>query len=185
MFFKKKKAKNSLIIDANDTSKTEYSEPEKDTNSEEQEMLNIIQEKFSVEKEDEPFNGEIVIYPALLPTNQTYLIQKDTIDIRITKRADIKEYKYGDLINYTIMVVNCSKEIEHKKVGVNEPCPCGSGKKYKKCCKLKEKVELKVFFETLSEYEVFEDLKGKTYSEACIDNIGVGDTINLIYKVKM
>jgi preprotein translocase subunit SecA len=23
---------------------------------------------------------------------------------------------------------------EGKKVGRNEPCPCGSGKKYKKCC---------------------------------------------------
>ncbi len=26
---------------------------------------------------------------------------------------------------------------EDKKVGRNEPCPCGSGKKYKKCCALK------------------------------------------------
>ena len=25
-----------------------------------------------------------------------------------------------------------------KKVGPNDPCPCGSGKKYKKCCKLKD-----------------------------------------------
>jgi preprotein translocase subunit SecA len=25
-----------------------------------------------------------------------------------------------------------------KKVGRNDPCPCGSGKKYKKCCLLKE-----------------------------------------------
>jgi len=25
-----------------------------------------------------------------------------------------------------------------KKVGLNEPCPCGSGKKYKKCCRLTE-----------------------------------------------
>ena len=25
-----------------------------------------------------------------------------------------------------------------KKVGPNDPCPCGSGKKYKKCCMLKE-----------------------------------------------
>ena len=25
------------------------------------------------------------------------------------------------------------------KAGRNEPCPCGSGKKYKKCCFLKEK----------------------------------------------
>lgn len=24
------------------------------------------------------------------------------------------------------------------KVGRNDPCPCGSGKKYKKCCELKE-----------------------------------------------
>jgi hypothetical protein len=27
---------------------------------------------------------------------------------------------------------------EHKKIGPNEPCPCGSGKKYKKCCRLVE-----------------------------------------------
>jgi uncharacterized protein YecA (UPF0149 family) len=24
--------------------------------------------------------------------------------------------------------------VEHVKVGRNDPCPCGSGKKYKKCC---------------------------------------------------
>jgi uncharacterized protein YecA (UPF0149 family) len=23
---------------------------------------------------------------------------------------------------------------KNKKVGLNDPCPCGSGKKYKKCC---------------------------------------------------
>jgi len=23
---------------------------------------------------------------------------------------------------------------DHEKVGRNDPCPCGSGKKYKKCC---------------------------------------------------
>ena len=26
------------------------------------------------------------------------------------------------------------KPIESQKVGRNDPCPCGSGKKYKKCC---------------------------------------------------
>ena len=25
-----------------------------------------------------------------------------------------------------------------RKVGDNDPCPCGSGKKYKKCCKFKD-----------------------------------------------
>jgi SWIM/SEC-C metal-binding protein len=24
--------------------------------------------------------------------------------------------------------------IQYEKIGRNEPCPCGSGKKYKKCC---------------------------------------------------
>jgi uncharacterized protein YecA (UPF0149 family) len=24
--------------------------------------------------------------------------------------------------------------VKTQKVGVNDPCPCGSGKKYKKCC---------------------------------------------------
>ena len=28
----------------------------------------------------------------------------------------------------------------HKKVGRNDPCPCGSGKKYKKCCMRKDKL---------------------------------------------
>lgn len=28
-------------------------------------------------------------------------------------------------------------QVKTKKVGRNAPCPCGSGKKYKKCCLLK------------------------------------------------
>jgi hypothetical protein len=28
--------------------------------------------------------------------------------------------------------------VRSNKIGRNEPCPCGSGKKYKKCCLLKE-----------------------------------------------
>jgi uncharacterized protein YecA (UPF0149 family) len=26
------------------------------------------------------------------------------------------------------------KQVVSSKIGRNEPCPCGSGKKYKKCC---------------------------------------------------
>ncbi|MDD4029513.1 MAG: SEC-C metal-binding domain-containing protein [Caldisericia bacterium] len=45
---------------------------------------------------------------------------------------------------------------EKKKIGPNEPCPCGSGKKYKKCCYLTEKAktaqlsksECTLFYET-------------------------------------
>ena len=31
-------------------------------------------------------------------------------------------------------LLNPPKPVESKKVGRNSPCPCGSGKKYKKCC---------------------------------------------------
>ena len=38
-------------------------------------------------------------------------------------------------VNDLEMLLNPPKTtIAEKKVGRNEPCPCGSGKKYKKCC---------------------------------------------------
>lgn len=38
-------------------------------------------------------------------------------------------------INDLEMLLNPPKtKIAEKKVGRNEPCPCGSGQKYKKCC---------------------------------------------------
>jgi len=33
------------------------------------------------------------------------------------------------------------RPVKVQKVGRNDPCPCGSGKKYKKCCMLKEMSE--------------------------------------------
>jgi hypothetical protein len=32
-----------------------------------------------------------------------------------------------------------------KEVGRNDPCPCGSGKKYKKCCAQKSPMERRTF----------------------------------------
>ncbi len=32
-----------------------------------------------------------------------------------------------------------------EKVGRNDPCPCGSGKKYKKCCEHRNALEGRVF----------------------------------------
>ena len=36
----------------------------------------------------------------------------------------------------TIAYMNAHKQVvrEGKKIGRNDPCPCGSGKKYKNCC---------------------------------------------------
>jgi SWIM/SEC-C metal-binding protein len=31
-------------------------------------------------------------------------------------------------------LLNPIKSVQSEKIGRNAPCPCGSGKKYKKCC---------------------------------------------------
>ena len=54
-----------------------------------------------------------------------------------------------------------------KKIAPNEPCPCGSGKKYKKCCSLLENSNLahlpyegcKLFYETWYKLMIFVDKK--------------------------
>ena len=43
--------------------------------------------------------------------------------------------KPEDIVDLEILLNNPSEtKFTEKKVGRNEPCPCGSGKKYKKCC---------------------------------------------------
>ena len=42
--------------------------------------------------------------------------------------------KPEDIIDLEILLNPSETKIAEKKVGRNEPCPCGSGKKYKKCC---------------------------------------------------
>ena len=54
-----------------------------------------------------------------LCTNYAKDEDKDTV-LGIAKEA------LGDKITGTI--------VKEKKIGRNEPCPCGSGKKYKHCC---------------------------------------------------
>ncbi len=44
------------------------------------------------------------------------------------KEADGWKFEDGELIGETPIVR------EEPKIGRNDPCPCGSGKKYKKCC---------------------------------------------------
>ncbi len=58
---------------------------------------------------------------------------------RFTKENDQWFYINGDIIESSSTVNqkvgrNNSSPIENRKVGRNAPCPCGSGKKFKKCC---------------------------------------------------
>ena len=42
--------------------------------------------------------------------------------------------KPEDIIDLEILLNPPKTKIAEKKTGRNEPCPCGSGQKYKKCC---------------------------------------------------
>ena len=51
------------------------------------------------------------------------------------ERATFKKIK-GDWFFFDGRIVRNNYVNEMKNVGRNDPCPCGSGKKYKKCCLL-------------------------------------------------
>jgi len=59
--------------------------------------------------------------PSNIEYNQTFINQYNQIIINPPMQQQ------------TFPVPN-QESIKHKKVGRNKPCPCGSGKKYKKCC---------------------------------------------------
>ncbi len=47
---------------------------------------------------------------------------------------ELEPDKPEDITDLEILLNPQKTTIVEKKVGRNEPCPCGSGKKYKKCC---------------------------------------------------
>ncbi len=83
-------------------------------------------------------------------------IKKDTVEklfaVQIAKEQEAKEMKVERKQTFILSRGEAAQSAggetedgkgvtvrrEGKKVGRNDPCPCGSGKKYKKCCLLKE-----------------------------------------------
>ena len=82
-------------------------------------------------------------------------IKKDTVEklfaVQIAKEQEAKEMKMERKQTFILSRGEAAQgggetedgkgvtvRREGKKVGRNDPCPCGSGKKYKKCCLLKE-----------------------------------------------
>jgi len=83
-------------------------------------------------------------------------IKRDTVEklfaVQIAKEQEVKEMKAERKQTFILSRGEAAQggggetedgkgvtvRREGKKVGRNDPCPCGSGKKYKKCCLLKE-----------------------------------------------
>ncbi|MCP4577453.1 MAG: hypothetical protein GY846_14350 [Deltaproteobacteria bacterium] len=49
-------------------------------------------------------------------------------------KIELEPDKPEDITALDILLNPIKTKMADKKVGRNEPCPCGSGKKYKKCC---------------------------------------------------
>jgi SWIM/SEC-C metal-binding protein len=49
-------------------------------------------------------------------------------------KIELEPDKPEDIADLTRLLNTPKPKIAEKKVGRNEPCPCGSGKKYKNCC---------------------------------------------------
>ena len=47
---------------------------------------------------------------------------------------ELEPDKPEDITDLEILLNPLKPKLAERKVGRNEPCPCGSGKKYKKCC---------------------------------------------------
>jgi preprotein translocase subunit SecA len=69
--------------------------------------------------------------------NLLYTIDKETaaylLKAEIRQNTERKEVAHGEAVNDTNKVKKQTPK-HVQKVGRNDPCPCGSGKKYKNCC---------------------------------------------------
>ena len=58
------------------------------------------------------------------------VFEKNGWKSKITVDADTPE----DINDLDILLNPIKTSVAEEKIGRNDPCPCGSGKKYKKCC---------------------------------------------------
>ncbi len=85
-----------------------------------------IDSSKDIEATVEDETTDIVPAPQDLPVEQKEENTKPTNDIVTTVRS------VSDKMSRVVETQATSSEV--KKAGRNDPCPCGSGKKYKKCC---------------------------------------------------
>ena len=98
---------------------------------------------FNGEKMEKIFDGKKT---AKLGTKKKPAVVEVQTEERLKEVASIFEekgweYTIGldpdkpeDITDLEILLNLPEPVVAEKKVGRNEPCPCGSGKKYKKCC---------------------------------------------------
>ncbi len=98
---------------------------------------------FNVEKMEKIFDGKKT---AKLGTEKNPAVVNVQTEERVKELESVFEengWKYTielepdkpeDITDLEVLLNPLKTRAAEKKVGRNEPCPCGSGKKYKKCC---------------------------------------------------
>ena len=74
-----------------------------------------------------------------MPVSYTHLIKEDTVKMLLTVQIKTQEEPKREAVmkpatNQSGDGSAAKEPVRKKKIGRNDPCPCGSGKKYKKCC---------------------------------------------------
>ena len=69
---------------------------------------------------------------------RTSAIQEDTLrllfHVKVEQKVEREQVAKVTGTNKDESAAKAPKKREHAKVYPNDPCPCGSGKKYKQCC---------------------------------------------------
>lgn len=73
-------------------------------------------------------------YVTILDKEDKFIADLPLFGINELNAIQTSEYEKIQKAKQTLKTKILSKSSTGKKVGRNEPCPCGSGKKYKKCC---------------------------------------------------
>lgn len=110
-----------------------------------------IKQKSPAEKTDEELAEDLnKISPEILSQAKTPQTRKLVIDVYrkmlidgvdVNNEKEVKKWlkKHPEVAKgQDVQKVDTFRR-ETPKIGRNDPCPCGSGKKYKKCCVLKKK----------------------------------------------
>jgi hypothetical protein len=97
---------------------------------------------------DRSLNGSLISSLLDLKAKESFPVmqqayQENCVDVQICGDLEEVEQELGLRKKRTTktpdlyQLENILKKKQGKKIGRNEPCPCGSGKKYKKCCRNK------------------------------------------------
>ena len=94
-------------------------------------MLDGARESFRDKAKELEHKGKQLTEEGLLgdvPDNKAFLVQMARVDIDLETLWGLAAQVIADRQKQDLRT-----QVGHS-VGRNEPCPCGSGKKYKKCC---------------------------------------------------